>query len=499
MFKTDLLDKQDRIVVMLLEALYLADGAVSKQKLSQELAVSLSSLNRYIAQLNQLLAPQINAGAVILNIQSNQLELKLVGQVTFDELYCDQAIRNAINYQILMLIYQKGKVTLPEFVFELALSEASLYRHLQQLNSLLAEFKLTIKQGQLSGTELQIRYFYYQLFTLIPITATKQNVLHDQYIRGLEEHFAYQFNAVAAQRIKLWITISRQRQLTITQFDRRLPAAVIDLSRNNVLFDQMSANYRQLFGQMDATAVNFETKALFAMLVGMSVFNSQAALVWEFADIYLHNDTELSQLLTVFNRLLCQSLAIQPEQWGFSFSKALFDTLARPYLFTGELSKFTPKRADYYRQFYFPVEIQRNVEQIIERLKQSTCVKLRQIVLKNEAYFRRCLLLVVDEFEGQQTHELKIGLETDFTDSTVHLLINKLHQYLAGQALIEITPYQPGHDYDLVLTNRQSTETEKSQPIYRFADLASLRDFKNIRKIIIKMSLTEKGLVVLNN
>ncbi|ATO55477.1 hypothetical protein ATO00_05440 [Loigolactobacillus coryniformis subsp. coryniformis] len=163
MFKTDLLDKQDRIVVMLLEALYLADGAVSKQKLSQELAVSLSSLNRYIAQLNQLLAPQINAGAVILNIQSNQLELKLVGQVTFDELYCDQAIRNAINYQILMLIYQKGKVTLPEFVFELALSEASLYRHLQQLNSLLAEFKLTIKQGQLSGTELQIRYFYYQL------------------------------------------------------------------------------------------------------------------------------------------------------------------------------------------------------------------------------------------------------------------------------------------------------------------------------------------------
>lgn len=102
-------------------------------------------MNRYIAQLNQLLAPQINAGAVILNIQSNQLELKLVGQVTFDELYCDQAIRNAINYQILMLIYQKGKVTLPEFVFELALSEASLYRHLQQLNSLLAEFKLTTK------------------------------------------------------------------------------------------------------------------------------------------------------------------------------------------------------------------------------------------------------------------------------------------------------------------------------------------------------------------
>jgi hypothetical protein len=126
-------------------------------------------------------------------------------------------------------------------------------------------------------------------------------------------------------------------------------------------------------------------------------------------------------------------------------------------------------------------------------------VKLRQIVLKNEAYFRRCLLLVVDEFEGQQTHELKIGLETDFTDSTVHLLINKLHQYLAGQALIEITPYQPGHDYDLVLTNRQLTETEKSQPIYRFADLASLRDFKNIIKIIIKMSLIEKDLVVLNN
>ncbi|MFD0897576.1 helix-turn-helix domain-containing protein [Loigolactobacillus binensis] len=498
MFKADLLDKPDRLLVLLLEDLYLADGAISKQKLSQDLEISLSSLNRYILQLKQLLAPQIKRGLIKLNIHSQQLDLKLIGQITLDELYCDQALRNAINYQILLLLYRKGKVTLAEFSRELAISEASFYRHVKQLNLLLTEFNLVIKQGVLCGTELQIRYFYYQLFSLLPLTTTKTNILHEQYIQLLEERFAYQFNTVAAARIKLWITISLQRQLTTLRPDRRLPAAITELSRNNVLFDQMSANYRQLFGQMDNAAAVFETKALFAMLISMTVFNSQAALVWEFADIYTHNDTELSQLLLAFNQSVCQSLAIQPERWSFSFSKLLFDTLTRPYLFTGELNKFTLKQTAYYRTFYFTHEIQQSVQRLLQHLKNASCVKLRQLVLKNEAYFRRCLLLVITEFAGQQTQEITIGIETDLTDALVHLVVNKLQQQMAGQVLIEVTVYQPGHDYDLVLTNRRVTAVASGQPLYHFADLGSWRDFQNIKNIIIRIGHKKTNLTKFN-
>ncbi|MFL2029169.1 hypothetical protein [Loigolactobacillus zhaoyuanensis] len=71
MFKEDLLDKQDRIMVSLLEQLYLADGAVSKQALSQQLSISVSSLNRYVNQLVLELQASITAGLVKLELTPN--------------------------------------------------------------------------------------------------------------------------------------------------------------------------------------------------------------------------------------------------------------------------------------------------------------------------------------------------------------------------------------------------------------------------------------------
>ncbi len=484
MFKEDLLDKQDRITVLLLEQLYWADGALSKQVLSQRLSISLSSLNRYVEQLVIDLQPAIISNVVELQLTPNQIQLNLAGQITLNELCFDHVFRNAIDYQILLLMYRKGKVNLQDFIFTLAISEASLYRHIQHINRVLREFKIAIRHGQLVGSELQIRYFYYQLFTQVLPLEIQTNIVHDQYIARLESYFAYQFNTVAAQQIKLWITISRQRQLTSVKFDQQLPPAIAELSRNNVLFERINLYYCQLFERTNAATVDFETKALFAMLLGMSVFNSHATVVRQFADIYQKNYTELSRLLLAFNQTICQELAIKPEQCPFSLTKLLFDTLAQPYLFTGELATFNSAATIYYQQFYFTAELQGLVTDVIDKLKQSDYSQLGLIVTTNQAYFQDCLLLIINEFQTQQRREITIGLATDFTDVFERLLIGKLQQRLHNQWLINITMYQPGHDYDLVITNHKLATVAADQQIYQLTHLGTKRDLHNIEEII---------------
>ncbi|MFD1317666.1 helix-turn-helix domain-containing protein [Loigolactobacillus zhaoyuanensis] len=484
MFKEDLLDKQDRIMVSLLEQLYLADGAVSKQALSQQLSISVSSLNRYVNQLVLELQASITAGLVKLELTPNQLQLSLDGQVTLNKLYLDDVFHNSIDCQILLLMYRKGKINLHELILKLAISEASLYRHIQHINRVLREFKITIRHGQLVGPELQIRYFYYQLFTKVLPLEIQPNILHNQYIEHLESYFAYQFNTVANQRIKLWITISQQRQLTINQFDQQLPSAINELSRDNILFERINDYYLQLFARTPNASVDFETKALFAMLLSTSVFNSYATVVQKFADIYQHNQTELSQLLAAFNQVIRRELLLQPEQWPFNFSKLLFDALVKPYLFNGELTTFNPPAAAYYRQFYFTTELQTLVAKVLAKLKQSACPQLRLLVATNSAYFQHCLLLILNEFQGQQQREITIGLATDFTDIFERLLISKLQRQLHDQWLINITMYQPGHDYDLVITNQTLPIIAAGQQVYQLTQLGTKRDIHNIEEII---------------
>ncbi len=43
------------------------------------------------------------------------------------------------------------------------MSEASLFRHLKNLNLLLKEFSVQIKNGTIVGSETQIRYLHYNL------------------------------------------------------------------------------------------------------------------------------------------------------------------------------------------------------------------------------------------------------------------------------------------------------------------------------------------------
>lgn len=56
-------------------------------------------------------------------------------------------------------LFNKGELTCDYFQLNYAISSATYYRKITELNDLLKEFRLQIKRGKLIGEEKQIRYF----------------------------------------------------------------------------------------------------------------------------------------------------------------------------------------------------------------------------------------------------------------------------------------------------------------------------------------------------
>ncbi|EOH78573.1 helix-turn-helix domain-containing protein [Enterococcus raffinosus] len=79
------------------------------------------------------------------------------------EIYYSYLI-SSMNYKLLRLLFLQGRLDATQVMLKFYISESSYYRRVRELNKVLAEFDLKIKNGLLIGKESQIRFFYFELF-----------------------------------------------------------------------------------------------------------------------------------------------------------------------------------------------------------------------------------------------------------------------------------------------------------------------------------------------
>lgn len=77
-------------------------------------------------------------------------------------------LQESLKFKMLVYLLEHQQVSIVRLATAFNISESSVFRKIKELNQLLEEFGLQIKNGQLYGEELQIRYFYYELFQYIP-------------------------------------------------------------------------------------------------------------------------------------------------------------------------------------------------------------------------------------------------------------------------------------------------------------------------------------------
>ncbi|MBF0786402.1 MULTISPECIES: helix-turn-helix domain-containing protein [unclassified Streptococcus] len=271
----DLLEKRERAIYLLTEYLRDSQSSLSLKILSQKLALSRTTLARYIESFDE---------------QARQAKLGLFFQIREEEVSFEKKesllhadwlaylCQFSTKYQILLYLFDKEEFAIQALAQHLLISEASLNRQLAALNHLLQDFQISIRNGRLKGSDLQIRYFYYQLFLQTRTLSSIRTYPHfrqiGNYLPLFERFFDTKFNSYQNFQLSLWLGISQ----------RRMRGADVDFSELIQLmkpyikqkwYQELRAFALTLYQYQPTTVREGEVMSLFAFLVSQSILSPQ--------------------------------------------------------------------------------------------------------------------------------------------------------------------------------------------------------------------------------
>ncbi len=484
MYKTDLLEKNQQYLFKILEIIYLDGGPVTKQHLSQQLNISPATLKRYLEDLQADLQPLTKESKVILKIEANTVSFQILKNFAFDDWLFKRYLDESAKFQLVMLLYDHTALSTYTLQEKLNLSEASLYRIIKQLNHVLSEFQLVIRNGSLVGSELQICFFYFNLFQVVNYVPEKTDFNVDYFIELLQTELHFYFHTEAVHRVRLWLTITHHRLTTQSKVDMQIPQAVRELYEKNELYFHIKNVFQRVFIARSHQKSQFEMEAFCVMLISMAIFNSKTNVARRFYDIYSSQNTQLAQAVQQINQLVKATLKIEDKQWPFELMKLVFDICARPFCFSGNLEYMDDIYAEYYVTHFFSQQAKRVVREIMRVLTDSKMTEVTHLVKQHETYFQRRLLFVVRDFKYQQLKDINIGVDTTYDYYISQLIIDLIRQMFKKEIQVNVNYYQPGNAYDLVLTNYHDGPYDDTDYTYWLTNLGTTRDLIAIKKIV---------------
>lgn len=208
----ELMDKERKAQYRLLQALYASQNSLLLKDLMRQSHLSKVTLLKYIDNLNHLCQEQGLACQVVL--EKDIVFLEENGQLTWQELVA-ALLKESVAYQVLTYLCCHEQFNITALSAELMVSEATLNRQLAHLNQLLAEFDLALSQGRQVGSELQWRYFYFELWRH---TLTKKGLndltscIDAPHLANLFERLIGQaLSKDALEQLLIWLAISQRR------------------------------------------------------------------------------------------------------------------------------------------------------------------------------------------------------------------------------------------------------------------------------------------------
>ena len=153
-----LLEKKEQIQVKILRQLFLKHDKLTSQELCDWVNLSRPSVQSYLEDISYI-GRMIGEPMEVIR-QNNKLVLNMSESQTLDEVI-SFLIQDSVKYRLILLFLEQKNYMIFELAELLLLSESTLFRKIKELNKLLLEFDIQIKNNKLIGEESQIRYFYY--------------------------------------------------------------------------------------------------------------------------------------------------------------------------------------------------------------------------------------------------------------------------------------------------------------------------------------------------
>lgn len=209
-----LLERKEQLQILILRNLVLQGGTASINGLREHVQLSKASFDQYLEDI-ELIGRMMEKKV---EVQRNEYQALLVldEDVSLEKILLF-LLQESLKFKMLVYLLEHQQVSIVRLATAFNISESSVFRKIKELNQLLEEFGLQIKNGQLYGEELQIRYFYYELFQYIPEDQRPlflQNTPEKRpFILGLDRVLETTFTASAEAQIACWLGITKKRLL----------------------------------------------------------------------------------------------------------------------------------------------------------------------------------------------------------------------------------------------------------------------------------------------
>ncbi|ASV81418.2 transcriptional regulator [Enterococcus hirae] len=473
-----LLEKKEQLQVLILRDMVLHGGTVGTNQLREQVNLSKTSFDQYIAEIPMI--GMMMGKKVAIKRNEFQVTLELAEDVSLEKIILF-LVQQSLKFNLLVYLLEHHQASIVRLATAFNISESSVFRKIKELNQLLQEFSLQIKNGQLYGEELQVRYFYYVLFQFISESQRplflQQTPDKAPLILGLERALETTFSQESASKIACWLGITRKRLLSEKTTFATLKEKKI-LYQKDRLYQALDPVISLYLSRTAAEISGYEPLMFYSFFVSFAVLSEE--------HFYQYDLTRSKKLPTaVLDTYIRETMLwhYRPRKLKIKEEKAVGYQLAQIdnefYFFRGVMMIYEPEHLLQQQKKM----LGRSLSQLLERLKETTLTQLpakqgEEAALSYLMIQYANILMMIDFYIAKS---VTIGIDIETLPIYRVAFQQFLLRELKGISGIEIENRRPGKKYDLVITFNQE---DPHQNYYYLSEFASSYDIARLKQKI---------------
>lgn len=473
-----LLEKKEQLQVLILRDMVLHGGTVGTNQLREQVNLSKTSFDQYIAEIPMI--GRMMGKKVAIKRNEFQVTLELAEDVSLEKIILF-LVQQSLKFNLLVYLLEHHQASIVRLATAFNISESSVFRKIKELNQLLQEFSLQIKNGQLYGEELQVRYFYYVLFQFISESQRplflQQTPDKAPLILGLERALETTFSQESASKIACWLGITRKRLLSEKTTFATLKEKKI-LYQKDRLYQALDPVISLYLSRTAAEISGYEPLMFYSFFVSFAVLSEE--------HFYQYDLTRSKKLPTaVLDTYIRETMLwhYRPRKLKIKEEKAVGYQLAQIdnefYFFRGVMMIYEPEHLLQQQKKM----LGRSLSQLLERLKETTLTQLpakqgEEAALSYLMIQYANILIMIDFYIAKS---VTIGIDIETLPIYRVAFQQFLLRELKGISGIEIENRRPGKKYDLVITFNQE---DPHQNYYYLSEFASSYDIARLKQKI---------------
>ena len=261
------LDKKEATQIDIIRQLLFHAGKMPSKALAEQVGLTQNALKDYLADIVQMC--QTLGERFELTLEAKEVRLAFSSDINLNKILLTY-LNSSLGYQILEFVFKHKKFSTFQLTQEFSSSEATIFRKLRDLNNSLRIFNIGIKNGQLVGDELQIRYFYYQFYLLVDSGFSSTDLAVTKLMAQLQPEFQQSFSKIARKRMGCWLFVTRHR-LQVANSDYTRLTQIHDRFEADQLYQMIQNIIPEYFQQTVNFVGKYEGAMFYCFLITFDI------------------------------------------------------------------------------------------------------------------------------------------------------------------------------------------------------------------------------------